>query len=269
MRQPVEWNPRDPLRVAAPSLGRRRSVAVRPDGNPRRRVVADVAVDVGIYDVLSRHDNAAKRREEVVPVARLVYSKERGHRGVVRIEAGPAQRQRLEPSGPGRALQLGIVGVEGVGDERPVARDAHLEADRRVSFHHDRFAHDLQRLRSAAEFGKPAGGIELLAIEILDIRGDVGHAPRDMAVAAERDRRRAGQRRADRVEVARRHVRQIPHGGQPGGEMRIVGQERLAGRRQRAVDDPVVRADRFSARAAEQEIGDRGRSLRQSGREGV
>ena len=100
------------------------------------------------------------------------------------------------------------------------------------------------------------GGVEVLAIEILDVRGDVGRAPGDELVASERDRRRAGKRAADDVEVAGGHVREVPGGRQPRAEMRIVGEQRLAGRRHRAVDDPVVGPEPFGARAAEQKVAD-------------
>ena len=89
------------------------------------------------------------------------------------------------------------------------------------------------------------GRIEPFAIEILDVGGDVGFAPGDVAVASDRHRRRARQRGADDVEVAGRHVRQIPERGHVRAEMRIVGEQRLAAGGQRAVDDPVVRAERF------------------------
>ena len=49
-------------------------------------------------------------------------------------------------------------------------------------------------------------------------------------------------------------VREIPGRRQPRAEMRIVGEQRLAAGGQRAVDDPVVRAERFGRRAAEQEV---------------
>ena len=59
------------------------------------------------------------------------------------------------------------------------------------------------------------------------------------------DGRRAGQRRADDVEVARRHVREVPERRHVRAEMRVVGEQRLAACGERAVDDPVVRAERF------------------------
>ena len=74
---------------------------------------------------------------------------------------------------------------------------------------------------------------------------DVGFAPGDVPVAADGDRGRAGQRRADDVEVAGGHVREIPERRHVGAEVRIVGEQRLAAGGQRAVDHPVVRAERF------------------------
>ena len=102
-----------------------------------------------------------------------------------------------------------------------------------------------------AELRGLAGWIDALEIQILDVGGDVGFAPGDETIASDGDGRRAGKRRADHVEVAGGHVREIPERGNVRAEMRIVGEQRLAARRQRAVDDPVVRSERFG-RAAKQ-----------------
>ena len=75
-----------------------------------------------------------------------------------------------------------------------------------------------------------AAGIEVLAIQVLHVGGDVGRAPGDEPVAAERHGRRARQRRADHVEVPGRHVREVPRRRQSRAEMRIVGEQRLAAR---------------------------------------
>ena len=50
--------------------------------------------------------------------------------------------------------------------------------------------------------------VEVLEVQILDVRGDVGGSPGDEAIAAERDRRGTGQRGADDVEIRRRQVRE-------------------------------------------------------------
>ena len=145
-----------------------------------------------------------------------------------------------------------------------MARDANVDAHRFSAFDDDRFGNHRDRLLRAAELCVRACCVQMLAIEILDVRGDVRGAPCDEAVAAEGDRRRAGQRCANDVEVAAGDVRQVPGGWQPGAEMRIVGEHRLAARRERAVHDPVVRAERFGRRAAEQEVTNGGLAVRQA-----
>ena len=62
VRQLVERNPAGPLGVAGPAVGRPRAVAARADRDASGRVVADVAVDVGIDEVLRRHDELAQGR---------------------------------------------------------------------------------------------------------------------------------------------------------------------------------------------------------------
>ena len=257
VRQVVERNPAGPFTGAAPAVGGNRSVARRADGHFAGRVVADVAGHVGVDEVLRRRHEVPKRGGELGPVPRVVEAQERGNGRVLAIECGPAERERLERRRlRSRLARSGVVRVERVRDERTVPRDADVDADRRAALDRDRFGDHDDALLCATELGELARRVEMLAVQIFDIGGDVGGAPRDEAIASERDGRRARQRRADHLEIAADHVREIPGGRQPRAEMRIVGQERLAASRQRAVDDPVVRTDRLSARVAEQKIAD-------------
>ena len=180
--------------VAGPAVGRPRSVARRANRDAARRVVADVAVDVGVDEILRRHDVALERVGELGPVARLVHLEKRRQRAVVRIERGPAKRERLDRLRLRRRLRVGVVGVDRVRHQRTVARHADVQLHRRAALDDDRFGNDRERLLRAAEFRERPVGVEPLAIEILDVGGDVGRAPGDEAVAAERDRRRAGER---------------------------------------------------------------------------
>ena len=185
---------------------------------------------------------------------------------VVSVASSAVQRSASGSSGaracvPGR---LRVGGVDRVGHERPVARDAHVEPDGRPPLHADRFADDLQRLPHAAELGEAAGRIERLAVEIFDVGRHVGRAPGDEAVASQHDGGPAGQRGADDVERARGHVREIPERGQLRAKMRVVGEQRLAAGGARAVHHPVVGTERFGRGAAEQQVGDGGLAARQA-----
>ena len=101
MRQLIEWNPTRPFHLARPPLGGKRSVAFRTDRNPARRVIADVAVDVGVHEVLCRHSKRAERGRELGPVVRLIEP-EKGADGVVLfIQRGPAECERLGLAGFG------------------------------------------------------------------------------------------------------------------------------------------------------------------------
>ena len=93
-----------------------------------------------------------------------------------------------------------------------MTRHTHVDTHRFGAFDDDRFGNHRDGLLSAAELHMRPCRVEMLAIEILDVRGDVGRAPSDEAIAAERHRGRAGQRRADDVEIAARDVHQVPGG---------------------------------------------------------
>ena len=78
----------------------------------------------------------------------------------------------------------------------------------------------------------PAGlRIDLLAIQILHVELKIGHAPRDAIVVPDDHRRHARQRHAGHVQARRAQMHHVPGGGNREIEMRIVRQNRLAGRR--------------------------------------
>ena len=210
MRQLIERYPSDPFSVAAPPVGRERTVAGPANGNPPRRVITDVPIDVCIHPVLRRHDEVTQRGREVVPVARLVHLQNRHERRVVRIERGPAEGERLHRRRLRRPLRLRGVRVERVRDQRSVSRHADVDVYGIRPLDGDRFGNHGHRLHRAAEFGGASAGVEPFAIEIFDVRRDVRRAPCDPTIAPERHGRRAGQRRADDLEIGRRHVREIP-----------------------------------------------------------
>ena len=111
-----------------PSAGREPSPLARIGMRPGR-VVADVAVDVGIHEVLRRHDEVAERGGELGPVARLVHLEEGA--SVVPSSGSSAVHRNASGSsggGFGVAFDSRVVGVDRVGDERTVPRDAHARA---------------------------------------------------------------------------------------------------------------------------------------------
>ena len=102
----------------------------------------------------------------------------------------------------------------------------------------DRFGDHRHRFLGAAELVVGAVRVQALAIEILDVGGDVGRAPRDEAVAAERDGRVPGNvppitSKPGADMCARYHVdgSLVPRCGS-------LASSGLAARRQRAVGPP-------------------------------
>ena len=132
--------------------------------------------------------------------------------------------------------------------------------------HHDLFvglSFDLDDFIARLE-GRPAirctvlpgvGRIDLLQVEILHVRADVGEAPRDSGSAAQDDARQPGQGCADHVQrlaaggCGGLQSREVPDGwsGQP--QMRIVGEQGLAALGVAAGNHPVVRS--LAARVAQ------------------
>jgi len=253
VRQIVERHPAGPFGVAGPAVRGTRTVARRAHRNVTGRVVPDVPVDVRVDEVLRRYDVALQRAGELRPVARRVHLQKRFEGAIVRIERRPAERERLERRRLRLRLRFRVVRIDGVGHERAVPRHAHAQLNRRRALDDDRFRNHRDRFLRAAEFGEVSGGIEALAIEVLDVRRDVGRAPRDELITSERDSRNAGERAAgDFKAVGSRHVREVPRRRQPCAEMRIVGEQRLAARGQRAVHDPVVGAEAVGGRAGQE-----------------
>ena len=88
-------------------------------------------------------------------------------------------------------------------------------------------------------------GVDLLDEDVLHVGAGVGETPRQGIGAAEQHEGHAGQCRAHDIDRGRlrpleRQVGEIPGGGGREPQVRIVGQQRLAGARTFARDDPVV-----------------------------
>ena len=146
-----------------------------------------------------------------------------------------------------------------------MAGQTDIEPDGVSAFDANFLGDDFERLLFAAERGKAAAVVEPLTIEILDVRRHVRCAPCDKAVASEGNRRRARERRADQIEISRRDVGEVPGRWRLGSEVRVVREEWLSRRAQRAVNDPVVRAERFNLRAAEKQVADAGEPFGERG----
>src|SRR5207245_5404762 len=83
-----------PFVVVGVAWDGRRSVAPLANRDPGRRVVADVAVHVGVDHVLLGTGEGAEGVFELLPVLGLVHLQEREVKGV-RLKRGPFERQRV------------------------------------------------------------------------------------------------------------------------------------------------------------------------------
>ena len=118
--------------VSAPAVGRQRPVAARTHRDAAGGVVADVAIDVAIHEVLRRHDEITERRREIVPVARL------GSRAG--MPAAWCRRRRAQSIGAGAAPgapagdlggSSGVAALIASETSGPMTRHAHGELNRR------------------------------------------------------------------------------------------------------------------------------------------
>ena len=169
--------------------------------------------------------------------------------------AGPAQAHERRV---GEAL-LDVV------EDRSVGRESDLLEDGLGALHPDLLGPRLERPRLAVEeVAGRIGRVGLLEEQVLDVRAGVRRAPRDARVVAEHDRgdaRERGARDVVRAGVGDRRAMepvQVPDRGHRDPEVRVVREERAAGRGQPRRDDPVVRADAVHADhpVAEIEAGD-------------
>jgi len=229
-RQLIEWNETRPVvaRVPARSGGEAfERVVALSHGDAPGRDEADVAVDVGIAQVLLRDVEIAQGVDEFFPVARPRQLEERLQRDIIVRERGPCE-------GEGVAARHGIERVaRHVRDHRTVARDAHVQHFIVRAFDLQRLAHGGEGERTLRREVAP-GCVELLEIKVLHVRPGVGRRPGDAVIAAEHDSRHAGQRGADGVQPGRMQVREVPDAGRGEAKVRIVRQQRLAARRARA-----------------------------------
>ena len=258
-----------PLVARVPARNRPLPVVALADGDLSRRLVADVPLDVGVDEVLRRHGEALRRRAEVLPVARRVQQVEGIERGAWG-QRGPAQGDSVAgPSlGSGPRIDCGAgrrhgrirahggvrVDVGHVGDERTVDRLADGDGDGIAAGNLDDLLPRAHRHRRSVD--QVAVPVDLLQHQVCDVRPEVREAPRDARVVPDEDARQSGHRPSRDVVVARVVGVRAVHGGlvpqarHHRREVRVVGQQRLAGRRVLPAHHPGVGAD-ARARPAE------------------
>ena len=240
-RQLLERNGARPIVFLLPARRRRHALQV-VGGAAHRHAAggdeADVAVDVGVDDVLLRRMEIARRGEEAVPFARAREFQRRLHAAVVLGERGPREGDDVA------ARRVVLRRFRDVGDHRAVSRDAHAQLLGLAALHADGFLDDAERARA---FGREvaAGSVQLFDVEVLHVGAGVRKAPGDALVVPDDYARHAGQRRADDVDAGRGDLREVPHRWRGEAEVRIVGEQRLAAFRARTRHHPVVRAQAF------------------------
>ncbi len=126
-------------------------------------------------------------------------------------------------------------------------RGARRERYGRLASHADRLQARLEGLPFSA---KPIAGsvlrVDLLEVEVLDVRLDTGQAPADASVVADDDARQARQRGSGDREAGRLEARDVPERRRPESQVGIVGEQRLSADGAAAADDPGVAAELFA-----------------------
>ena len=107
---------------------------------------------------------------------------------------------------------------------------------------------DGQRLPDAVVLGGGALVVQVLDVEVLDVAAHVRDAPRVMRRRAEQDAGRERERHAARLVPGSAEVHLDPRAGLHGEQVRVVREQRLAGRRARARHHPIVRPLALRAR---------------------
>ncbi len=160
-------------------------------------------------------------------------------------EAGEGQRDRL--ARPGDAGEIvADVGQHGAVAGRP-DRQLHVGA----VLDADRLLVRLERLRAVGrEVLRGIGRVDRLDEQVLRVGVGGGDAPGDMVVLAEQHDRRAGHGRALDPAVGRDDPGEVPQDRRAEAEVRVVGEDRLAGDGARTRDHPFVRRAAAQARSA-------------------
>ncbi len=229
--------------VRARAGDREQSVRSRPHGNRSGGGVADVALDVGVDEVLRRRPQEPRALEELGPVARGGDGEERLRGAIARVEARPGKRHGgPETAGP----------RQHVGDQGSVHGVAHRDDGVGLASHADRLAAlpEPLPLPAVAVAGRIVR-VQLFDEEVLHVRLERRQAPGDSVVVADDHARKARQRGSGRAKAGRVERGEIPDRRRAQAEVRIVGEDRPAARRARARNDPGVAAPILAGGQAE------------------
>ena len=190
-------------------------------------------------------NRAAARRK---PVQSWAVSRSR-IASAVRDGRSPVQASDTAYGPPAsRRLRTDVTQVgRDVGEDRTVRRGAHRDRHVGLAVDVDRLATLAQRQPTTAV--EPLVTADMLEEEVGHVGVQVGEPPGDVGVVTDHHTGHAREGEARDVERAARpdHVAVQadlhPDAGDADAEVRVVGQQRLAGGRVRAVDDPAVAAD--------------------------
>src|SRR5262249_31273301 len=134
--------------------------------------------------------------------------------GAVEIEEGELEVSGFR-RGPAKRVALIFIAEK----NGAVARDPLLEGDGLRAFDSDRFAIEMRLFEPSLKRVMTVAGIDLLAIEILDVELKIRHSPGDALVVANDDRGDARERDAGDVEVAAAKMHHVP--GRGNGEFEM------------------------------------------------
>ena len=216
-------------------------------------LVADVPGPVGVHHVLCGHREVRGGSAELLPAGRPVDLEECVGGGT-RRQCCPRERDgvpvaAVRGAAPRRCVRADCAELlVHVGEQRPVPGRAHREAKGLVTTEDlDRLVtHPQRTLPAVVEVRRPG---DLLQVEVLHVGAEVRESPRDAPVVTDDHPGEAGEREpgdVERTPVTHRRTVQahlVPDAGKRHPEVGVVGEDRLAGRRVVAVDDPGVGAD--------------------------
>ena len=134
--------------------------------------------------------------------------------------------------------------LQHVGDHRPVARLAHRKLDGIAPADLDGLGADLEgEAPLRCEVARGVFGVDALDEEVLHVGPGVGEAPGEVAGAAQQREGHPRQRRAHDLELRRRDMGEVPDARHLEAQVRVVGEQRLAGVRVFPAQRPGVGAE--------------------------
>src|SRR5579885_3115981 len=222
-----ERNEALPFAVSVRAIGGDVAAAAgRPDRKFSGGMIADVAIRIGVDEVLTGPRESRDGGGEFLPVASAVQIK-KGELETARLGRGPAQ---------------GVVLILVVEKNGTVASDPVFEDDGFFIFHGDGAALKARLLDLALKKIAAGARIDLFAIEVLNVELEIRYSPCDPLIVSDDDRGHARERRAGDIEIAGMEMDHIPGRGEREFEVRIVGENWFAGCRSIAGKGPRVRA---------------------------